>query len=135
MLWLVILSIFSASFAYDEKIRISDLYECEEMFLDSETVQEQDVYEISSLCNNKVSRKEILNTKLIVLGHDMHIKLSNGSDFNRKHYEIYISGNGGNQDQEMSSGIAVTDPNSWNALKVEVTENLTDTFFTLSSFW
>ncbi|KAL5286912.1 hypothetical protein ACFFRR_008110 [Megaselia abdita] len=122
---LLILIIVIGCFAYDENIKVTDFYECEEVFLKSEDVN--DVYQISCLWNNRIDDNEVLRIKLFVLGFDMHIRLSVGEDFSKEHHGIYINGN-------MQSGIALVNGNNWGPAKEEKTTNLTDSFFYTEMF-
>lgn len=125
---LLILSILSACFAYDENIRFADFYECEEVLVKSEEVQH--VFPIDCLWNNEVNNKETLRIKLFVLGFDMHIHLlSHGGDFLKKHHAVYLSGNVGNSNWPIKSGIMEVEGTSWGDATDVVTTTLTDNFF------
>lgn len=124
---LLILSVLSACFAFDENIRFTDFYECEEVLIKSEEVGH--FFPLDCLWNNEVNGKEILRIKLYVLGFDMHIHLSNGGDFTKKHHGIYISGNIGNPNWAIKSGIAEVEGTGWGPAAEAVTTTLNDSFF------
>ncbi|KAL5273563.1 hypothetical protein ACFFRR_000357 [Megaselia abdita] len=124
--WLILI-IACGCFAYDENIKVTDFYECEEVFLKSEDVN--DVYPISCLWNNQIDDNEVLRIKLYVLGYDMQIRLSDGDDFSKEHHGIYISGNIGNPNWAVKSGIALVSGTTWGPAKEVITTNLTNNFF------
>lgn len=123
---LVILSL-SGCFAFNENIRVTDFYECEEVLVKTEDIQQS--FPISCLWNNEINDKEVLRMKLFVLGMDMHIELGVGDDFGKTHHGIYISGNIGNPNWAIKSGIAEVTGKEWGPAKEAITTHLIDSFF------
>lgn len=123
----VVLVILSGCFAYDKDIKATDFFECEEVLVKSEEVKES--FPIACLWNNEINDKEVLRIKMFVLGNDMHIRLSDEANFKKDHHGIYISGNVGNPDWPVKSGIALAAGTYWGPAKEEITTDLTDNFF------
>lgn len=125
---LLIVGLISFINGFDKNVKIAELFNCKELLLEGDFVNE--VYPISSLMNNNPEKNEIIRMKFYVLGHDMHVRLSDEDNFELKHYLAYFDGNGGTGNI-FTSGIAVTDLkyNSWNLLTVTETNDLTDMFY------
>lgn len=126
-LFKVFLVILGGCFAFDEKIRMTDFYECEEMLANTEDIKQ--AWPISCLWNNEINDDEVLRMKLFVLGMDLHIELGVGEDFEKVHHGIYISGNIGNPNWAIKSGIAEVTGREWGPAQEAITTNLMDSFF------
>lgn len=125
---ILVLCYFTAStFCFNSNIKISDLEECEELFLNSSSVK--DVYPISCLWNNEANENEVLRMRFFVLGFDVHIRLGKGDDFTKEHVGIYISGNRNDPSRELESAICRVTPRLWSIIELAKTRNLTDNFF------
>lgn len=123
----VFLSVLSFVYTFDRSILISNLHGCREILLEDEEVN--DVFEISKLLNNYARYDEVLRMKFFVLGHDMHVRLSESNDFNSMHYLIYFHGSGGGDTYK--TALARTDNlyNSWYVLEEAYETVHTDRFY------
>lgn len=125
---LLVASLVTIITGYDRNIMIADLFLCKELLLEGDYVVQS--YPITTLSNNNVDENELIHMKFYVLGHDMHVRLSNSQDLDNPHYIAYFHGNGGTK-HTYTSGIAVTEQkhNSWNLLTSTLTADLTDRFY------
>lgn len=123
----VFLSILAFVSCYDKGIRVFQLHGCRELLLEDHEVN--DVFEISKLVNNKARIDEILRMKFFVLGHDMHVRLSDSYNFNEMHYLTFFHGSGGGELYKTAIVQTEARYNSWHILEEAVETAITDRFY------
>lgn len=111
---------------YDKGIKVFHLHGCTELLLEDKI---SDVFEISKLVNNHAKMDEILRMKFFVLGHDMHVRLSDSYNFNEMHYLTYFHGTGGGEIYKTAIAKTEARYNSWYVLEEAVETAITDRFY------
>lgn len=123
----VFLSALVVVSCFDKGIKISDLHGCRELLLEDHEIN--DVFEISRLVNNRAKMDELLRMKFFVLGHDMHVRLSDSNNFNEMHYLTYFHGSGGGEIYKTAIAETEARYNSWVVLEEAVETAITDRFY------
>ncbi|KAL5285076.1 hypothetical protein ACFFRR_007052 [Megaselia abdita] len=124
---LVIISVVVFVSCYDREIKISNLQGCRELLIDHHEII--DSFEISELYHNEARIDEILRMKFYVLGHDMHVRISDSSNFTKMHYAAFIHGSGGGKNYKTAIAQTETRYGSWRVLKEADETAVTDRFY------